>query len=84
VTSPRAERLLGLFFLALAIVIVLPIPFGNMLPAVAVFIISLGLIEADGLLVILGAIVALSILVIMTGAILALFSEGIAFLTRHI
>jgi hypothetical protein len=55
-------------------VIVLPIPFGNILPAIAIVIISLGLIEADGVLVVVGTIAALIILGIMAGAIVALFS----------
>jgi hypothetical protein len=83
-TSPLVERLLGLLFLVLAFVIVLPIPFGNMLPAIVIVVISLGLIEADGVLVIVGTIAALIILVIMASAIVALFSWVMAFLSRYI
>lgn len=73
-TTPIVERGLGALFLVLAIVIMLPIPFGNFLPAIAIVVMSLGLIEADGVLVVVGAIAALIILVIMAGAIIALFS----------
>jgi hypothetical protein len=73
-TCPIVERFLGLLFFLLALVIILPIPFGNMLPALAVMVISLGLIESDGLLVIVGTIASLIILIVMTGAIAALFS----------
>jgi hypothetical protein len=73
-THPVTERFLGFLFLVLALVIVLPIPFGNMLPAIAVIVISLGLIESDGLLVVIGTIASLVILVVMAGAIMTLFT----------
>lgn len=81
-TTPLVERFLGLLFLILAIVIALPIPLGNMLPAIAIVLISLGLIEADGVLVVVGTIFALIVLAIMASAIAALFSWAIAFLRR--
>lgn len=83
-TTPLAERLLGLLFLVLAFVIVLPIPLGNFLPAIAIVMISLGLIEADGVLVVVGAIAALIILAIMTSAIAALLSWVITALSGYI
>ncbi|WP_404785790.1 exopolysaccharide biosynthesis protein [Altericista sp. CCNU0014] len=83
-TTPLVERFLGLLFLVLAIAITLPIPFGNMLPAIAIATISLGLIEADGVLVVVGAIAALVILVVMAGAIAALVSWAVTFFSKHI
>ena len=54
-TSTMAERLVGLLVMCLAVVISLPIPVvGNLPPAVAVLIMSLGLIERDGLLILVG------------------------------
>lgn len=47
--SHRAEKLLGGFALVLAMVVTLPIPFGNMLPAFAICLIALGVLERDGL-----------------------------------
>jgi hypothetical protein len=50
----------------LAFVIFLPIPLGNILPAIAIVIISFGIIEGDGLLVVVvGAIAVCAILVMM-------------------
>jgi hypothetical protein len=43
---------------AMAFIVVLPIPFGNMLPSLAVALIGLGLVVRDGLAVLLGLIVA--------------------------
>jgi hypothetical protein len=73
-TTPPVQRLLGLLFLLLSVVIFLPIPFGNVLPAIAIVVISLGLIEEDGMLVVTGIIAAVLILVTMTSAIVAFFS----------
>ncbi len=81
-TTPLVERGLGALFLILAFVIMLPIPFGNMLPAIAIVVISLGLIEADGVLVVVGTIAALAILVVMASAIATLFSWAMSILSR--
>lgn len=54
VTHRNAQRLLGLLLLILAFIIALPIPFGNMLPAIIIIIISLGLIEQDGVVIAFG------------------------------
>lgn len=50
-TTPEAERGIGVLLLLLSIIIALPIPFGNMLPAIAIVLICLGLIEKDGLVI---------------------------------
>jgi hypothetical protein len=67
-----------LLFLVLGVVIFLPIPFGNMLPAIAIIMISLGLIEEDGVLVVVGIIAAVLILVAMTSAIGVFFSWALS------
>ncbi|KJH70046.1 exopolysaccharide synthesis protein exod [Aliterella atlantica CENA595] len=69
-TTPIIERFIGLLLLVLAIVITLPIPFGNILPAIAIAIVSLGMIEKDGLAIAIGGIGAVVILAFMTSAIL--------------
>ncbi|HRK95135.1 MAG TPA: exopolysaccharide biosynthesis protein, partial [Rhodospirillales bacterium] len=45
---PRAVRLIGLVILFNAVLIILPIPLGNTLPAMAVMSVALGLISRDG------------------------------------
>lgn len=59
-TSPLAERLLGLLFLVLAGLVALPIPFANQPPAVAIAIVALGLIEQDGVFVALGIVAGIA------------------------
>src|SRR3546814_11677546 len=53
-TDWTGERVLGIVCLALAVIITLPIPFANMLPGLAVTALALGLIERDGLAVLIG------------------------------
>lgn len=57
-TSPEAERCVGVILLFLSFIIALPIPFGNMLPAIAIVMICLGLIEKDGLVIAISGMVA--------------------------
>lgn len=51
-----AERLFGVVFLLLAIVLSLPIPFGNMIPGFAIAFMAIGLMERDGLMLTAGLI----------------------------
>jgi len=73
-SSSLVNRFLGLLLLILGIVIALPIPFGNFLPALAVLIISLGIIEKDGLVIAIGVVTAIVVLIIMASAIAAFSS----------
>lgn len=52
--APLGQRLIGLICTLLAIVIVLPIPLGNLVPALTVTILSLAVVQRDGLLAIGG------------------------------
>ncbi len=51
------DRFIGLACLLLALLMFLPIPLGNVLPALAISAFALGLLERDGMLVILGWLV---------------------------
>jgi hypothetical protein len=60
------ERLIGLICFLLAVVLILPIPLGNILPAAAVSLLSLALIQRDGLLALFGyALTAVSVSVLV-------------------
>jgi len=70
-TSTSAERVIGLCCLVAAALVFLPIPFGNLLPAVALCAFGLALMERDGVLVLLG-VGALGVgLMVLGGAALA-------------
>ena len=58
-TSVAARRLMGLAILLLAIIVTIPFPFSNFPPSVAIICFALGLLERDGLMVIIGSVVGL-------------------------
>lgn len=77
--GPVGERLIGAVCTVLAFVLILPIWGGNLLPALAVSVLSLALILKDGLLALLGyALVAVS------GAVLALAASIIFAVLEHV
>lgn len=55
----------------MAVIVVMPIPFGNLLPAVALMFIGLGLVFRDGVAVILGLLMSAVALIATTGLLLA-------------
>ena len=59
------ERLIGAGCLLLAIILVLPVPLGNLPPAVAICAFALGLLQRDGVAVLVGWTVTLGSLVIV-------------------
>lgn len=62
-TLPRQQRWLAPKVALMALLIILPIPFGNLLPATALVLLGLGLVFRDGLAVLLaGATAALALL----------------------
>lgn len=70
--SWTAERLMGALILVLAIILALPIPFGNWLPALSISIIGLAMVEKDGLAVLVGLAVAGAALVVVAAVITGL------------
>jgi hypothetical protein len=60
VTDARAERIIGIIAIVLAMVSTLPIPFGHNLPALGLVLIGLGLIERDGLAILIGAAIGMA------------------------
>ncbi len=76
-SSSTAERLIGGVCLILAIVLVLPIPLGNMLPAFALCLIALGILERDGVWIIAGVATAGVALLIVYGVVYALIKVAV-------
>lgn len=64
--NPVGERLVGAVTFVLAVVIFLPIPFGNMLPAFAMVAFGFGLVEFDGIAIVVGWLLAAVSIVILT------------------
>ena len=68
---PPMEWLIGAVCLLLAIVLTLPIPLGNILPALAISVLALAILERDGLWVLYGLGLALVAAAVVSGVILA-------------
>lgn len=64
--------LLGLMCLILSTILFLPIPLGNMLPALAVSIISLGLLARDGVWMLLGFVTGVGAIIVVWGVLWAI------------
>ncbi len=74
---PPVENLVGALCFLLAVILFLPIPMGNIPPAIAICLFSLALLERDGLWVVFGAGVAAFGLVLVWGVLYALIESGI-------
>ena len=75
-TSKSMERGIGLWLVFLTLVLLVPVPFGNALPAFAISIIAAGLIEKDGGAIIVGSLIGLAgtfYVVALLGGLIAAF-----------
>ena len=79
---PPMEYVVGLVCLLMAISVVLPIPFGNMLPALSISMLALGVLERDGYWIVGGFVVAVISSVVVSGVVLALIKAGIYMVTQ--
>jgi len=79
---PPMEFAIGLVCLLLAVVLALPIPLGNMLPALAISLLALGILERDGLWVLAGLAAAVASGVVVSGVIYAMVKTTIFFFTE--
>ncbi|TCD15051.1 exopolysaccharide biosynthesis protein [Oricola cellulosilytica] len=64
------EKTVGLIALIYGIAVVIPIPFGNWLPALAVFICGVALSERDGFWLLVGIVTGIIAIAIMIGVVL--------------
>ncbi|MFK8252515.1 exopolysaccharide biosynthesis protein [Ancylobacter terrae] len=75
-TRPPAEYAVGIVCFVLAVVLTLPIPLGNMLPALAICMMALGILERDGLWILGGLVATALSLVVVSGVLYALFKTA--------
>lgn len=73
-SSPTAERLLGVFIFVLAFAIALPVPLTNMFPAWSIGIIAIGILDRDGVWITAGILWGMVALGIVALALLAAVS----------
>lgn len=76
---PPMEYLVGIVCLLLALVLVLPIPLGNMLPALAISLMALGILARDGMWVLVGMVTAALSVTVVSGVVLAMLKAAIYF-----
>jgi hypothetical protein len=79
---PLPERIVGAACLLLAIILFLPIPFGNIPPAVAIAAFALGILERDGLATLVGWLAAIGSLLILAAISSAIIAGINAFLDQ--
>ena len=79
VTGLNIERLVGVICVVLALITMVPIPFAHNLPALALVLIGLGLIERDGLAIVIGAVIGVAGTVLY-GLVLVGLASGLRFL----
>jgi hypothetical protein len=81
-THPPLEYAIGLLCLVLAVVLSLPIPLGNTLPALAISVLALGVLERDGLWVLAGTALAAFALAVVSGVVWAMAQAALYFVVR--
>ena len=79
VTTDYAEHFIGAIAIVLALVSTLPIPFGHNLPALGLVLIGLGLIERDGLAIMIGASIGM-LGTILLGLVIFGLAHGLSFI----
>jgi hypothetical protein len=78
VTGMLGKRLIGALGLVLALIIMLPVPFGNAVPGLALVVMSVGLLGRDGLAVLAGGLIGMAGLVIASGFVYGGMLAGLA------
>ncbi|OGB80063.1 MAG: ABC transporter permease [Burkholderiales bacterium RIFOXYD2_FULL_59_8] len=81
-TLPPMEYVVGLLSLLLAVLLVLPIPLGNVLPALAISLMALGVLERDGLWVLSGLTVSVAAVFVVYGVLFAMVKATWYFFTQ--
>ncbi len=74
---PPGQNAAGAFCLLLSVVLFLPIPLGNMLPALAICLFGLGLLERDGLMILAGWVTGVASCVVVSGVVYALAKSAL-------
>ncbi|MBY3051274.1 exopolysaccharide biosynthesis protein [Rhizobium laguerreae] len=75
--EPPAEYVAGAACLLLSIVLLLPVPLGNILPAVTISVFAFGILGRDGLFALIGFVMTAVSLIVAGGVIYGLVKAGI-------
>lgn len=80
--SWTGERLVGIAILVLALILALPIPFANLLPACAISIIALAIVEKDGVAVLVGLAVGVASVIVAATVVIGLIKAFLLLFAR--
>jgi hypothetical protein len=81
---PPIEYAIGGVCLLLALVVFLPVPLGNMLPALAISLLALGVLERDGLWILAGLATAALAGVVVSGVVFAMVKAAVFLITQSL
>ena len=76
-SSPQAQRLIGGIGVVLSLLVMLPIPMGNFLPALAILIAALGLLGRDGWFILTAGAIAIAAIIVLVAVYWALIAAVI-------
>jgi hypothetical protein len=77
-TGPIVQSLLGIPIFLLAVVIALPIPFGNILPVLSLVVLAVALMERDGLITLIGLLLATATIAVTAALLYLMLSAMLA------
>jgi hypothetical protein len=80
--SWTGERLVGIAILILAVVLTLPIPFANWLPACGIAVFGLAIVEKDGVAVLVGLALGIASVIVAATVVMGLVKAFLFFLER--
>jgi len=80
--SWTGERLVGIAILILAVVLTLPIPFVNWLPACGIAVFGLAIVEKDGVAVLVGLALGIASVIVAATVLIGLVKAFLFFLER--
>lgn len=76
-SSPQAQRVIGGLGVLLSLLVMLPIPMGNFLPALAILIAALGLLGRDGWFILAAGVLAVAAVIVLVAVYWALIAAVI-------
>jgi len=76
VWSAAGTRFVGIFAFIISVIAVIPLPFSGWLPAISLVLIAAGLLERDGLVVVVGALVGVGAMSVFLGVLAGLVEAG--------
>jgi hypothetical protein len=79
---PPVEYVVGLVCLVLAAILMLPIPLGNTLPALAISLLALGVLERDGVWIAIGLLASAVAGAVVWGVLWAMIKAAVYLLAR--